>query len=101
MADCLQTTISNATSKNSSVRIFEYNLIIVSAVWYKTKFGSQNFWLPNWGSFLLYIYNVKKYVQYESNDDVIKYYGSVIPHDWDVSFEKIGGLRTVVAFWEN
>ena len=22
------------------------------------------------------------------NDNVIKYYGSMIPHDWDVSFEK-------------
>ena len=29
---------------------------------------------------------------YEYNDNVIKYYGSVIPHDWDVSFEKFGGL---------
>ena len=28
----------------------------------------------------------------------MKYYGSVIPHDWDVSFEIIGGLPTVVAF---
>ena len=43
----------------------------------------------------------RKYVQYESNDNVIKYYDSVIPHDWDVSFEKLGGLPTVVAFWEN
>ena len=31
----------------------------------------------------------------------MKYYGSVIPHDWDVSFEKFGGLPTVVAFSEN
>ena len=31
----------------------------------------------------------------------MKYYVSVIPHDWDVSFEKFGGLQTVVAFWEN
>ena len=55
----------------------------------------------NWVSFLLYIWCFKKYVQYESNDNVIKYYGSVIPHDWDVNFEKFGGLPTVVAFWEN
>ena len=36
-----------------------------------------------------------------SNDNVIKYYDSVIPHDWDVSFKKFGGLLTVVALWEN
>ena len=30
-----------------------------------------------------------KYVQYESNDNVIKNYGAVIPHDWDTCFEKI------------
>ena len=42
-----------------------------------------------------------KYAQYEYNDNVIKYYGSVIPHDWDVSFEKFGGLTTVAAYWEN
>ena len=28
-------------------------------------------------------------------------YGSVIPHDWYMSFEKFGGLPTVVAFLEN
>ena len=32
---------------------------------------------------------------------MMKYYGSVIPHDWDVSFENFGGLLTVVAFWDN
>ena len=26
---------------------------------------------------------------------------SVISHDWDVSFEKFGGLPIVVTFWEN
>ena len=30
----------------------------------------------------------------------MKYYGSEIPHDWDVSFEKFGGLPTEVAVWE-
>ena len=38
--------------------------------------------------FVICIMFYKKYVQYESNDNVIKYYGLVIPHDWDVSFEK-------------
>ena len=49
------------------------------------------------------IYNVfqKIYVHYEFDDNVIKYHGSVIPHDWDVNFQKFGGLPTVVAFWEN
>ena len=51
-------------------------------------------------SFLLYIWCFQKYVQYESNDNVIKYHGSVISHDWDVSFEKFGVLPTVVAFWK-
>ena len=45
------------------------------------------------GVFLLYRF--QKYVQYESNDNVIKYYGSVILYDWDVSFEKFGGLPTI------
>ena len=43
----------------------------------------------------------QKYVQYESNNDVIKHYNAVIPHDWDMWFEKFGGLPNVVAFWEN
>ena len=45
------------------------------------------------GVFFCYIYNscFQKYVQYESNDNVIKYYGSEIPPDKDVSFEKFGG----------
>ena len=34
------------------------------------------------------------------NNDVVKYYGSVI-HAWYMSFEKFGGLPTVVALWEN
>ena len=71
------------------------------AVWYKAKFGSQNFGHQFGVFFAIYIWCFKKYVQYESNDNVIKYYGSVIPHDWDVNFEKFGGLPTVVAFWEN
>ena len=31
----------------------------------------------------------------------MKYYGSAIPHDSYMIFEKFGGLPTVVAFWEN
>ena len=82
------------TYKNDKTRTF-------FSVWYKTKFGSQNFSYQIWCLFC-YIYNVfEKYVQYESNDIVIKYYDSVIPHDWDVNLEKFGGLPTVVAFWEN
>ena len=42
----------------------------------------------------------EKNVQYESNNNVIKHYGAVIPYDWDMCFEKFGGLPTVVAFWE-
>ena len=42
------------------------------SVWYKTKFGSQNFGYQLWYFFIM---NVKyqKYVQYESNNNVIKY----------------------------
>ena len=50
--------------------------------------------------FVIYIIFLK-YVQYESNDNVMKNYDSVIPHDWDMRFEKFGGLPTVVALWEN
>ena len=35
------------------------------------------------------------------NSNVIKYYGPVIPQDWGMSFKKLEGLPTVVAFWEN
>ena len=31
----------------------------------------------------------------------MKYHGSVIPYDWDLSFDKFEGLLAVVAFWEN
>ena len=52
----------------------------------KTIFTKQSSTKPNFGVFLV-IYIVlksfKKYVQYESTDNVIKYYGSVITHDWD------------------
>ena len=44
---------------------------------------------------------IPKIFQNESNDNVIKYYGSVIPHDWDMSFEKFRGLLTEGVFWEN
>ena len=70
------------------LRYIEFN-IWPWTVWYKTKFGSQNFWY------------FQKYVHYESNNNVVKHYGSMIPHDWDVSFEKFRQLSTVVSFWEN
>ena len=73
------------------------------AVWYKTKFGCQNFGYQIWcfgGVFLWYIC-FDKCVQYESNNIVIKYYGSVIPHDWYMIFEQFGGLPPVVAAYEN
>ena len=42
-----------------------------------------------------------KYVQYESNNNVVKYSDSVIPHDTYMGFDKFWGLPTVVRFWEN
>ena len=43
----------------------------------------------------------EKYVQYESDNDVTKYCGWGIPHNWDISFGNFGGLPTLVAFPEN
>ena len=84
-----------------SAYINSYLATSYCTVWYKTKFGSRNFDYQIWCLFG-YIYNVfQNYVQYESNDNVIIYYGSVTPHDWDVSFKKNEGLPIVVAFWEN
>ena len=68
----------------------------------KPKLVAKN--LPNNFCFFFVTYLIifeKKYVQYDSDNNVIKYYGSVIPHNWDMSFQKFGGLSAVVAFWEN
>ena len=43
----------------------------------------------------------QKYVQCGSNNNVIKYCGWGIPQNWGMSFEKFGGLPTLVAFPEN
>ena len=52
------------------------------------------------GVFFVIYTMFKKYVQYESNDNVINIVVQWFPMTWDVSFEKFGGLPTVVAFWE-
>ena len=70
------------------------------SVWYKTKFGSQNL-ATKLGVFLVIYVMFKKYVQCGSNNDVIKYCVWGIPHNWDMIFEKFGGLPTLVAFQEN
>ena len=46
------------------------------------------FLVTNFGVFFCSIYNIlKKYAQYhESDNNVIKYYGSLVPHDRDISF---------------
>ena len=41
------------------------------------------------------------YVQCGPNNNVIKYRGWGVPHNWDMSFGKFGGLPTLVAFPEN
>ena len=41
----------------------------------------------------------QKYIQYKSNNNVIKNHGSVVPYYWDISFEKLGGLPTVCFFF--
>ena len=40
----------------------------------------------------------QKYVWCGSNNDVTKYCSCEIPHNWDMSFGKFGGLPTLVAF---
>ena len=65
------------------------------AVWYKTKFGSQNFGYQICVIFVICIWCFKKYAQCKSNDNVIKYYDSMI---WHMCIEKSRGLPTVVAF---
>ena len=74
----------------------------ISTVWYKTKFGSQNFGYQLWCLFVIHVCVMfSKYVQCGSNNNVIKYCGWGIPHNWDMSFGKFGGLPTLVAFPEN
>ena len=55
-------------------------------------------WLPTLVSSLWYMKCFKKYVQCGSNNDVRKYCGCGIPHNWDMSFGNFGGLPTLVAF---
>ena len=55
----------------------------------------------NFGVFFVIYVMFSKNVQYDSNHNRIKYSGSGIPHNWDVSFRKFGGLPTVVTFQEN
>ena len=52
----------------------------------------------NFGVFLVIyeMFSIKN-LQYESNNNVTKYYGSVIPHNWEMSFEKLWVLPIVVA----
>ena len=69
-------------------------------VWYNTKFGSQNFGYQLWCLFVIYVM-FPEIFQCGSNNNVIKYCCLGIPHNWDLSFGKFGGLPTVVAFPEN
>ena len=55
----------------------------------------------NFGVFFVIYAMFLKYVQCMSNDNAIKYCGRGIPHSWDMSFGKFGGLPTLVAFPEN
>ena len=44
----------------------------------------------SFGIFLAIYVMLRKYVQYEHdecNNNMIKYHGSAIPHDWDMRFE--------------
>ena len=72
-------------------------------VWYKTKFGSQNFGYQLWCLFcnISNLWCFKKYVQCGSNNNVIKYCDWGIPHNWNISLGKFGGLRNLVPFPEN
>ena len=110
MSTYTSTEVQAFNTKSTTRYCLRYRLIVEHVikiidkqwiVWYKSKFGSQNFGYQIWWLFLLYMYCFQKYVQYQSNNNVIKHYNAVIPHDWDMRFEKFRGLPTVVAFWEN
>ena len=64
-------------------------------------FCSQNFCYHLWCLFCNVCRCFQKYVQWGSYNNVIKYWGWGIPHNWDISFGKFGGLPTLVAFPEN
>ena len=56
-------------------------------------FCSQNFCYHLWCLFCNICRCFQKYVQWGSDNNVIKYCGWGIPHNWDISFGKFGGLN--------
>ena len=73
------------------------NILANSTVWYKTKFGCQNFGYQIWCLFC-YIYNVFKNM---FNMSLMIMWWNIMVQWFPMSFEKFGGLPTVVAFGEN
>ena len=67
-------------------------LMILSSL-VQTKFGSQIL-ATNFGVFFMIYVMFQKYVQCGSNNDVTKYCGWGIHHNWDMSFGKFEGLPT-------
>ena len=55
----------------------------------------------SFGVFFVYVMFSKICSMCRSNNNVIKYCGWEIFHNWDMSFGKFGGLPTLVAFEEN
>ena len=72
-------------------------------VWYKTKFGSQNFGYQLWCLFgdICNVFKNMLNLGLIIIFYLIKYCGWGIPHNWYMSFWKLGGLPTLVAFPEN
>ena len=66
---------------------------VFRAVWYKTKVGSQNFGHQIWGLSCNICNVFKNMFNMSLINNVIKYYGSVIPHDWDMSFGNLEGYQ--------
>ena len=60
-------------------------MLIALPVWYKTRFDSKNFGYQIWWVFYIYIYNALKNM-FDMSNNVIKYRGSVITHDWYIRF---------------
>ena len=68
-----------------------------STVWYKTKFGSQNFGYQHWGLFAN-LCNVSEYVQCGSNNNVTRYCGWGIPEQPRYELWKIWRATNFVSF---
>ena len=83
------------------IYIFHKNKDFLFRQWlsYTNQSGTKPNLVANFGLFSVICF--QKYVQCGSNNNVTKYCGWGIPHNWDMIFGKSGGLSNLVAFLEN